>query len=131
MKLGGSFIRTRIGSVQGHRTETLGDVYVSKSKLEKFNHKKKEGKKKPLKKKKPSIKGVSPRTFRAFIQIVFNSSAVRYEVKVGRDKPSELRPCEKLIEQITHETIGKAPGSSLIDAKKIGEKRLKEILTKP
>lgn len=126
MKLGSSFVSLRIGSVQNHRTETLGDIYVSESKKDKFKHEK--IKKIKSFKKKPRNKGANPRTLKAFISIVFNNNTGIYQVKIQRDRSCVLRPCEKLVEEFTHTTVGQSSEALLFAAKKIGEERLKKIL---
>ena len=126
MKLGGSFISLRIGSGQNHCTETLGDIYVCKSKKEKFKHDK--IKKIKSSKKKTRNKSANPRTLKAFISIVFNNNIGIYQVKIQRDKSYTVRPCERLIEELTHSTVGQSSEALLLTAKKIGEERLKKII---
>ena len=74
------------------------------------------------------FENVTPKELKAFIYIVFNKTTGKYEVKVKRDKPYELCPCEKLIYQLVHVTVGKTPNTLLIEAKDIGEKYLQEII---
>jgi hypothetical protein len=124
----GLFIRTRIGSVQGHRTENLGEVCVSEDKRKKFNYQKKKGKKKSLKRETSIINDTNPRTLKVFIQIVLNNNSGKYEFKISRGRPPELRPCETLKKEVIHETIGKSPEVLLAEAKKIGERLLREVL---